>query len=189
MGALAQTKPTIEEYLALDRAAELKCEYHDGEFFPLASVSFRHARIASGVASCFRTRLRGTGWQEAISPIRVRVSPTKYVYPDIVVVCGEPSFTDEQVDTLTDMKLAVEVISPSTEDYDYGGKFAFYRRLESFSEYLLVSQSEAKVEIFRKQSPTSWTLDTIAGLDASVKALDIDIPLAEIYEGIVFDPA
>lgn len=189
MSAAPVSKLSAEEYLEMDRAAELKSELHDGQVFPMVAVSFRHARIASGMSSAIRTRIRGKDCSEAIAPIRVRVSPSQFCYPDIVVVCGEAQLTDENVDTLVNPKVVVEVLSPSTEDYDYGGKFVLYRKLESLVEYLLVAQSEPKVEIFRKQSHSSWHLDTVCGLDASIQigALGIEIPLAEIYEGIKFD--
>ncbi|MBY0506710.1 MAG: Uma2 family endonuclease [Bryobacteraceae bacterium] len=186
MGAAPHLKLSVDEYLAFDREAELKSEYHDGALFPLAAVSFAHSCIAAGITTALRTRLRGTGCRAAISPLRVRVSASKFVYPDIVVVCNQPTFTDEQVDTLNDARSIVEVLSPSTQDYDYGGKFELYRRLPEFSEYLLVSQSEARVDIFRKQSETSWTLDIVTGLDASVQFAGVTIPLAEVYEDVTF---
>lgn len=172
----------------MDRAAELKSEFHNGQMFPMVAVSLSHARIASGVSSALRTRLKEANCFEAIAPIRVRVPASQFVYPDVVVVCGEPRLTDEKSDTLTNPKVVVEVLSPSTEDYDYGGKFALYRKLESITEYLLVAQSEPKVEIFRKQSGTSWRLDTVSGLGGvvTVESLGVELPLAEIYDGVKF---
>jgi len=187
MSALPIHKLTPEEYLALDRDAELKSEYHDGELFPVAAASFRHARLVGRGFSAIESRLRGKDCAAAVSPLRVRVSPTQFVYPDIAVVCGKPQFTDEQVDTITNPKVIVEVLSPSTQDYDYGGKFGLYRRLASLQEYVLVSQDEVKVEVFRKQTEMLWTFETIAGAEATLRldSLGVEVPLAEVYEGIL----
>ena len=82
--------------------------------------------------------------------IRVRVSPKKYLYPDLLVYCGEPQLTDEVEDTITNPKVIVEVLSPSTANYDQGGKFRLYQQLPSFEEYVLVSQDTPRVEVSRK---------------------------------------
>jgi Uma2 family endonuclease len=185
MGAVAIPKLSVQEYLAMDREAELKSEFHDGEVFPLAAVSWEHAQIVVRTARRLDERLEGTPCRVAASPIRVRVSPTKFVYPDIVVVCGQPALTDEVADTLTNPKVIVEVLSPSTMDYDYGGKFALYRRLPSFEEYLLVAQDEPRVEVFRRAGEHTWVLTTYLGLDAviPVQSLNISIPMAELQAG------
>lgn len=129
--------------------------------------------------------------QVASSPIRVRVSPTKFVYPDLLVVCGEPSFTDEQTDTITNPKVIVEILSPSTQDCDYGTKFLFYRGLPSFEEYVLVSQASHRVEVYRRTPDSRWVLSTYEVPDAifPVDALGISIPLAEIYSRVFYRAA
>lgn len=186
MGALATPRFTVKEYLELDRAAELKSEYHDGEMFPIAAVSFHHAQLVAQTSAALYNCLRGRPCTVACSPIRVRVSPSQYVYPDILVICGKPQFTDEHVDTITNPKVIVEVLSPSTADYDSGGKFRLYRRLESFQEYLLVAQDEAKVEVYRKQSEASWNIEIVTGLDGIVKldSVQVEFPLSDLYEGV-----
>jgi Uma2 family endonuclease len=82
---------TVEEYLRIDREAELKSEYHNGEMFPLASVSWEHAVIAVNTGTELNLKLRGSGCTVASQPIRVRVTPTRYVYPDIVVCADAPN--------------------------------------------------------------------------------------------------
>lgn len=119
--------------------------------------------------------------------MRIRVGPTRFVYPDLLVVCGEPALTDEHHDTVTNPKVIVEILSQSTEDYDYGSKFTLYRGLPSFEEYLLVSQTEHRIEVFRRMPDSRWILSTFEGLDASlpIESLNISIPLAQIYSGIL----
>jgi Uma2 family endonuclease len=120
-------KLSVEEYLALDRVAEVPCEYHDGELFPVMAVTIEHGRITANTICRLSERLDGKPCRVVNSPVRVRVSPTKFVYPEILVVCGKMDVTDETQDTLTNPKVIVEVLSPSTAGYDYGGKFALYR--------------------------------------------------------------
>lgn len=185
MSAIVVPRLSVEEYLAIDRLAELKSEYHDGAMLPIAAVSWEHAIIAGNLAGLFHGALRGGPCRTAISPIRVRVSPTRFIYPDLAVVCDAPVFTDEKVDTITNPKVVVEVLSPSTADYDYGGKFHLYRRLSSFEEYILVSQNEPRVEVFRKTPDGRWVLTTYEGSSAeiTVESLGISIPMVEIYAG------
>ena len=177
-GANPISKMSVEEY----RAAELPSEYHDGEMFPVVVASWAHACITSNTVRRLSERLDGRPCQVANSTARVRVSPTKFVYPDIVVVRGKPAFTDEERDTLTNPRVILEILSPSTADYDYGGKFALYRRLPAFEEYLLIAQDEPRIEVFRK-TPDGWLLSSYVGLEATVRvaSLEIDLPLSEIY--------
>ena len=114
-------------------------------------------------------------------------SPTKFVYPDFVVYCGAPALTDEDHDTLTNPKVIIEILSPSTANYDYGRKFILYRMLPSFEEYVLVSQDQARVETCRKSSDDRWVLSTYRGLDAVVpiESIGIPLPLAEVYNGVL----
>ena len=183
MGANAIPKMSVEEYLAADRAAELPSEYHDGEMFPVVVASWAHACVTSNTVRRLSERLDGRPCQVANSTARVRVSPTKFVYPDILVFCGKPDFTDDMQDTITNPRVIVEVLSPSTADYDYGGKFALYRRLPSFEEYFLIAQDEPRIEVFRKDPANRWILSSYAGLESTVRveSLDIVLPLAEIY--------
>jgi Uma2 family endonuclease len=190
MGALSATKISVEEYLALDRAAEVPSEYHDGEMFPLAAVSWEHGIISLSVGSMLRERLAKSSCNAVPSPVRVRVSPSKFLIPDLMVVCGKPVLTDEYQDTVTNPKAIVEVLSPSTADYDYGGKFILYRKLESFEDYLLVSQDRARVEVAHKAADKQWLMRTYEGLDAvvNVESLGISLPMAEIYSGVELSP-
>ncbi len=191
MGALATpARISVEEYLALDREAELKSEYHDGVLFPVCAVSLVHGRLCLRLGRRIEERIEGGPCIAVASPVRVRVSRTKFVYPDIVVICGKPNFTDEHVDTITNPKVILEVLSPSTQDYDYGTKFKLYRELASLEEYVLVSQEAQRVEVFRRMGSQEWRLTRYDGPDTSLpfESLGISIPLSEIYTGIV-DPS
>ncbi len=185
MSAAPVAKLSVEEYLTLDRAAEVKSEYHEGEMFPLVAVTLSHALIGLHVAGSLDRQLAKTGCQ-VVPGLRVRVSPTKFVVPDLLVYCGKPELTDEQQDTITNPRVIVEVLSPSTADYDYGGKFNLYRRLPSFEEYVLIAQDQARVETFRKTPGNEWLLHTYEGLDTTVtiECLGVSVELREAYEGV-----
>ena len=190
MGALPVAKLSMEEYLALDRVAEVPSEFHDGEMFPIEAITYEHSVISVNVGSALKTRLRGGngGCQPLASPLRVRVSPTKRVIPDHAIVCGGPEFADKQRDTIVNPKVIVEILSPSTANYDFGYKFRLYCRLTSFEEYVLISQDEPRVERYRKSAEDRWVISIYTGLGAVVpiESIDISLPLSEIYEDIVF---
>jgi len=188
MGALPVTKISVEEYLALDRAAEVPSEYHDGEMLPIEAVTWEHGLLQVNAGTLLKEHLRSSPCRVAGPALRVRVSPTKFVLPDLVVVCGKPVLADEYQDTLTNPKVIVEILSPSTMNYDYGEKFSLYRRLESFEEYILVWQDRPRVEVLRKTLDKRWILSTFEDLSASVEveSLGISLPLAQLYADVEF---
>ena len=189
MSAAAQPRLSVEEYLALDREAEVKSEYFDGVLYPICGVSMAHSRLSARLGWRFEERLAGSPCVTFLSPLRVRVSRTKFVYPDLFVICGKPDLTDEQADTLTNPNLVLEILSPTTRDYDYGTKLDMYRELPSVEEYVLVSQDRQRIEVFRRMPNQEWRLMRHEGPDAilPLESLNISIPLSEIFSGIV-DP-
>ncbi len=190
MSAQPQHRVTPEEYLAMERAAEFRSEYYDGVMYAMAGTSFVHGTIIWNLASELRNSLRNSSCRGVTSELRVRVPPERlYAYPDIVVVCGERRFADDQADTLLNPTLIVEVLSKSTEAFDRGEKFAMYRRLASLQEYVLVSQNKAQVEVYRRQpGADQWVFSEKASLDASVRfeSINCEIRLAEIYRDVDF---
>jgi Uma2 family endonuclease len=181
--AAEKTRYTPEEYLASERKAETKSEYFDGEIFAMSGVSREHNRIALDLASWLNAQFRGGPCEAFMSDMRVRVARTGlYTYPDVVAVCGEPRFEDDEVDTLLNPTLIVEVLSPSTEAYDRGRKFDHYRRIESLREYVLVSQDSVRVERFSRRGG-DWLL-TIFERRADLLGLEsvgVEVPLGEVY--------
>lgn len=190
MSTLPQKRYTPEEYLTLERKAEYKSQYYDGKIFAMAGASRRHNLIAVNIASEMRARLRGRPCEVYGSDMRVKVSPTGlYTYPDVVVVCGEPRFEDDHEDTLLNPTLIVEVLSPSTEDYDRGRKFAHYRQIGSLAEYVLVAQEKHHVERFRRQETGEWLLWETDRPDDTVSLASIgsELALVEVYDKVEFD--
>jgi Uma2 family endonuclease len=179
---------TEQEYFALDSAAEIRNEFYDGAIYAMAGSSPTHSLITANLASELRQALKQRPCRVYVTDLRVRANRATYTYPDIAVVCGDSRFAAEQKDTLINPTVLIEVLSPSTESHDRGLKFIRYRQLESLQEYALVSQSERRVEIFRRQPSGSWLLSEFTALDsaASFDGLECKIPLAEIYHQVVF---
>jgi Uma2 family endonuclease len=187
----AQPHPSLtpEQYLTIERAAQFKSEFYDGRMYAMSGGSYPHGQIILNLGSELRQALRSKGCSVTASDVRLRVSPRGfYTYPDIAVVCGPRKFADDQADTLLNPTLLLEVLSPSTEAHDRGFKFAQYRQLESLQEYALVSQSEPRVEIFRRQAPGEWLLSEASGLDATCRfdSVGCQVALAEIYYQVSF---
>ena len=155
--------------------------------FAMAGGAPRHCDVASGLLVALRTRLKGKGCGVFNSDLRIRDDPKGlYTYPDVAIVCGEPSLGPGH--TLTNPIALFEVLSPSTEAKDRGFKFEQYQRIESLREYVLVSQEKPRVESFFRPANGPWVYQAVEGLEASVgiQCIGIEIPLDEIYDGITF---
>ncbi|HEX8231344.1 MAG TPA: Uma2 family endonuclease [Chloroflexia bacterium] len=180
-----------EQYLALERKAQSRSEYVNGGIYAMSGASREHNLISLNIAGELRAQLRGQPCEVYISDMRVKVSATgMYTYPDVVAVCSEPVFEDAQVDTLTNPTVIVEVLSPSTEGYDRGEKFAHYRRLESLQEYVLVAQDKVRVEHFVRLDDTSgqWVLTEISepGGTLHLTSIGCELSLRDIYDRVEF---
>ena len=159
MSAVPKPFLTPQEYVARERRAEIKSEYLRGEVFAMSGASRKHNLIAGNVNRVLGEQLRERECEVYPGDMRVKVSPTGlYTYPDVTVACGEPEFEDAEVDTLLNPRVIVEVLSPSTADYDRGRKFTHYRRLPSLREYVLISQECPLVEHYVRQGQDEWLL-------------------------------
>lgn len=187
MSSQPTTYLTPEEYLAIERTAEYKSEYLDGEMVAMTGASRKHNLIAFNITREISQQLRGRPCEGYAGDMRVRVPSTRlYTYPNVVVVCGEPQFEDSYVDTLLNPTLIIEVLSESTELYDRGKKFGFYRMIETLNEYVLVAQDEYKIEQFVKQTAGRWLLSDYRSLEDIVELTSIQCRLAlrEVYEKV-----
>jgi Uma2 family endonuclease len=186
MSAQQTPRLTPEEYLAIERAAEFRSEYYDGQIFAMSGGSFPHILTISNASRALGNALTGRGCVVVSSDLRVRASERAYFYPDVAVICGAPRFADDQRDTLLNPIVLVEVLSKSTEAYDRGYKFLQYRTIESLQEYVLISQTEPRIEVFRRGPGTEWIFREFAGLDVGCHfaSVDCDVPLAAVYEGV-----
>ena len=186
---------TVEEYLAREGDARERHEFYHGEVFAMSGGTPDHSLIISNVNRELGNVLKGRPCRVYESNLRVRVPRTSlYTYPDATVICGDRQFDplDPRRETVTNPTLIVEVLSPSTETWDRGGKFQNYQQIESLREYVLVSSDKPLVETFRRQNAGSvaWIYVAAAGPDArvSLASLGVDLPLTEIYSGVEFPP-
>ncbi|MEZ4670567.1 MAG: Uma2 family endonuclease [Anaerolineae bacterium] len=178
-----------EEYLRMERQSDIKHEYFHGEIFAMSGASEEHNLITSSTHAALYPLALKRGCKIYPSDLRVRIPATGlYTYPDISIVCGTPQFEDDEVDTLLNPTIIIEVLSPSTEKYDRGKKFQHYRTLESLQEYILISQDSVRVEHFVKQE-SQWLLLDANGLDSALTLPSIDgtVMLRNIYEQVSFD--
>jgi Uma2 family endonuclease len=186
MGDAVPRRLTADEYIALDRAAQTKSEFFDGVMYAMSGGSPRHNLVATNLARAIGVRLRGKPCIVVNSDQRVLVSETGlYTYPDVTIVCGGMKVHERFSDTMTNPTIVFEVLSPTTEAYDRGEKFAQYRARESLREYVLVNPYEPFVEHYARAAHGEWVLRTVEGGDAAVSlaAAGIAIPLAELHEG------
>ena len=186
MSALSKTFLTAEEYLEFERKVEYKSEYYLGEIFAMAGASYAHNLLVGHLVRELGQQLRSRPCSVLPSDMRVRVSPAGlYTYPDVVVVCGEPQFPDEQKDTLLNPSLLVEVLSPSTEAYDLGRKFEHYRSIESLGEYLVVATDRIHANLFTRQAD-GWLLTSASRMEDSLdlQSVGCRLTLADLYEKV-----
>jgi Uma2 family endonuclease len=189
MSTEPKTFLTPEQYLEIERKAEYKSEYFEGEMFAMAGAREAHNLIVANVLFQIFGQVRSGPCRVYPSDMRVRVSATGlYTYPDIVVACEPPRFLDGERDTLLNPTLIVEVLSPSTEAYDRGRKFGHYRSIESLAEYLLVSSERIGAELFTRQTDGAWLLTASGDLTDTINlsATGCRLALADLYEKVEF---
>ncbi len=183
---------TEEQYLEIEREAEYKSEYFAGEMRAMAGANECHSLITVNLAAYLSQQFRDRPCRVYMSAMRVRIPATGlYTYPDVIAVCGEPKFRDEQRDTLLNPNLVVEVLSPSTEAYDRGRKFEHYRTIASVSEYLLVSSDRIQVDLYTRQADGRFLLTYASDLDETLELQSVGclIALSALYEKVEFVPA
>jgi Uma2 family endonuclease len=186
---------TVEEYFAIDEASETRHEYVDGQIFDMAGGTDRHSQITVNLIGLLWSRLRGNPCQGRDGNLRVRYGrKVRYGYPDALIFCGPAQFDPKARSntTLLNPTVLFEVLSESTEAYDRGEKFGYYREIDSLREYVLIAQNRPSVQLYRRDASGVWAIEPpIDGLTSSVPlpSADIELPLAELYAGVRFPPA
>lgn len=178
-----------EEYLALEQKAEYRSEYIDGNIFKLAGGTEAHIQICFNATRPFSDKLRGK-CRAYQSEMKVWVEETRtYFYPDVTIVCGERKFHEGNTGIVENPILLVEVLSRSTEDYDKNDKFFIYQNLESFQEYVLISQSKPVVQQYLKQKDGNWKIKATIGLESVVnfESVGVELTLEAIYDLVEFE--
>ena len=183
----AQTYLTPEEYLTWERKQPFKNEYHNGQIIAMSGANRWHNHITLDTAIHLNNQLMESEREVYASQMRVRTSPTvSYLYPDVIVVCGEQRFEDDTFDTLLNPIVVIEVLSPSTAAYDRGEKFEYYKQLASLQEYLLISQDSVRVEHYCRQE-TQWFHNTFQRLEdvLLLASIECEVPLRAIYRRVM----
>lgn len=188
--AAVQSHLTPKEYLALERKAITKSEFRNGRMHPMSGSNRAHNLVSGNICCGLHLQLKRRSCEVYACDMRLKVGAAGlYTYPDILVVCDEPRFEDASVDTLLNPTALFEVLSPSTEAYDRGAKFGYYRQLDSMQEYTLVSQDFMRVEHYLRHNE-QWILTEFGCPDDIVQltSINCELPLREIYAKVEFPP-
>lgn len=189
---------SVEEYLALEREAEERHEYLDGEIYEVAGESPAHGAICTNLVGIVHGQLLGTPCQAFSKDTKIRSGPalqsrraTKglFSYPDLIVVCGELKFHDEHRHVILNPKVIIEVLSPATEKSDRDVKWERYQTwLPDLEDYVIVSQDRPKIEDYRRDERGQWIYSRVSGLEGVVQLASIkcSLPLSGVYDRVVF---
>jgi Uma2 family endonuclease len=165
-----------KEYLELEREAEYKSEYYQGEIFAMAGASPNHNRIMANLSGEIYMALKGRSCQNFSSDMRLHIPQNGlYTYPDVIIVCGKPEFSEDDKNTLINPSVIIEVLCKSTSTYDRGDKFRLYRSISTLTEYILVDSLSISIEAFRKNEDGSWVLN------AEINKIEEQITLTTIH--------
>ncbi|HEX2906167.1 MAG TPA: Uma2 family endonuclease [Phototrophicaceae bacterium] len=190
MSALPQPENwTVEAYFAAEAESEIRHEFIDGQVYAMAGASERHNQIASAFHYRLYGHLLERPCQVFQSDMRVQVRHNVFFYPDLVVVCGTALYREGSRNTLLNPGVIIEILSASTEDYDRGRKFKYYRELSDLHDYLLVAQNQCQVEHYTRQTAESWLLTVLSQPEDTIRlpSLDFSLPMGDIYQKVTFE--
>ncbi len=174
-----------KSYLEQERKASVRHELVNGQIFAMAGASRWHVLLTTRIAGELDRLLRAQGCNTGSSDLRIHIPESQaFLYPDVVVYCGEGRWLDDKFDTLQDPIAVIEVLSPSTEGYDRGAKFQHYKRVESLRFFVFVSQDTMNIDSFERLEDGTWVYDSLTRPEQSLSLLDASIPLATIYERV-----
>lgn len=181
---------TVEEYLELEDAAEYKSEYYQGEIFAIAGGSINHNQIIVNVVTQLNQAHPHHKCRSFATELKLWIKEIDFFsYPDLVIICDKPQFYPARTDIILNPLIIIEVLSKSTEAYDRGKKFQFYRSIPSFQEYILIDQYSVHIDQFYIDSQGKWTLRDYNDIKDILKfsKIDFEIPLEKVYELVDFE--
>jgi Uma2 family endonuclease len=184
------THMTPNEYLAMERASQVKHEYFRGEVFAMSGASLAHNRIVKNINTLVLPFLKNKPCDMFGSDLRIHIPEnTLYTYPDFSIICGEIEVSDNENDNVLNPSVIIEVLSKSTRDYDRGTKFTLYRSINSLKEYILVDSLAVSVEIFTKAEDHTWVLKEyqLMNDELFISTIELRIILKDIYQDVHFD--
>lgn len=189
MQTLEQKLYSPEEYLQLEETAEFKNEYHDGQVVPMTGGSTNHNQIAGNIYAALKFGLKGQPYRTFVGDVRIWIPEVRlYTYPDVMVIDGQPVYHANRNDTITNPAIIIEVLSESTQDYDRGGKFAAYRSIPEFREYVLIDQYTVHVEHYVKTADKRWSFAEYDAEDEKLvlSVLPFEISFSDLYDQVEF---
>lgn len=178
-----------EEYLALEEKAETKHEYHNGEILEMAGATLNHNKIALNFCRLFPLKIQNKNYEIFMSDVKLYIPKYNvYTYPDVMIVADNPLYQENSKTTILNPSVIVEVLSLSTQSYDRGQKFRYYRSVDSLQDYIIIDQYECAIEQFTKNSEQKWVLTESKNLEESLnlESLSWQIPLKDIYQRVDF---
>ena len=186
-----KNKMTPREYLTRERSSfDIKHEFFNGEIFAMVGAGRNHNRINVNLTRelCNDFKANQFACDLFSNDMRVKIEDS-YAYPDIVIFCGDAKFEDNEFDTLTNPVIIVEILSDSTEAFDRGDKFAYYRAIPTLKEYILISQKKIRVEQFILRDDNKWEYRSYEGtnLVLNMESIQCELPLSEIYLNVKFE--
>lgn len=186
----AVPKITEADYLALEAESDTKHEFVNGELIAMAGAEPRHNVVKEELSALVRGPARGKGCLSMSSDQRVKLDETGlWAYPDVVVVCGPPEFIGPHPLTLTNPSLVFEVLSPTTEAWDRGGKFAHFRQRPSLKAYVLVDPATRTMEMFTPDTDGTWRLTIVTGGGTiSLPGIDLKLDADAVFAPLALLP-
>jgi len=184
--AYGKEKISIEEYLEMENASIEKHEYYKGEIFAMSGAKVAHVIISDNILSVLKQKLKGKSCKPYGSDLRIHIEAnTLFTYPDISIVCGEIITLNNDDWNVLNPTVIIEVLSPSTKNYDRGEKFKLYRDIPTLKEYILADSESVHIEVFRLNENNHWELEEYNSIDdlLYLKVINEKIPLSEIYDG------
>lgn len=185
--AYGKQKFTIEEYLAMEETATVKHEYYKGKIFAMSGTKMPHNTISGNLFIELGIRLKGKGCRPYNSDTRIHIEAnTLFTYPDISIICGEPETLNDDNWNVLNPTVIIEILSPSTKNYDRGEKFKLYRDISTLKEYILVDSESIHIEIFRLNANHHWELEEYNAVEEMlfIQTINEHIGLADIYAGV-----
>lgn len=181
-----EQKLSVEEYFALEEELSQKFEYVDGEVFDMTGGTVNHSLISTNAVALLHRLLRDTSCTVFNSDVKLQLETiTNYFYPDAMVLCEQGKMEKNYV---LHPQIIIEVLSPFTEDYDHGKKFAFYRQINALQTYILLYQYQSLAEVYQRNSDNSWLLKEYVGLEANIPVCgELSLAMADLYRQVNFD--
>jgi Uma2 family endonuclease len=185
MRVAERSKMTADEYLAWEREQPVRHEFYHGEVFAMAGGSMRHNALCGRIIESLGVQLRGRCVVLTSDQRVVAAQRTRYVYPDVSVVCGPVLADPGTKDVLSNPTLLVEVLSSTTEQYDRGLKWEGYQRIESLTDYVLVSQAVPRIEHFRRDRTRTWVYQFAAAGERLALSSGVELDVDAIFAGVM----